>query len=73
MNPPQSSLVTPLQSTSSMVPATPSSSESSDHDPCLSNNDEPVTVSLVERGRSEQMLHLLGKGEAGGGGGGGYH
>ena len=35
------------QSTSSMVPATPSSSESSDHDPCLSNNDEPVTVSLL--------------------------
>ena len=35
------------QSTSSMVPATPSSSESSDHDPCLSNNDEPVTVSPV--------------------------
>ena len=30
-----------------MVPATPSSSESSDHDPCLSNNDEPVTVSPV--------------------------
>ena len=28
-------------------------------------------MSLVERGRSEQMLHLLGKGEAGGGGGGG--
>ena len=64
------------QSTSSMVPATPSSSESSDHDPCLSNNDEPVTVSPVsllsmlksppasEFGRKRKiraMLHLLGK------------
>ena len=52
-----------VQSTSSMVPATPSSSESSDHDPCLSNNDEPVTVSPVSL--LSMLKHLLGKGEAG--------